>query len=66
VCVNAGKKSQIIACVNWGFYIDDGTPTKVTFDPSPPEVSGTAQQQVRDALDRFEMIPGNTPANIQF
>jgi len=64
VCVNAGQKSRIIACVNWGYYIDAAG--KVAFDPKPPVPSGSPPQQVKDALQRFEKISGNTSANIQF
>lgn len=66
VCVDADAKvkSQIIACVNYGFYIDAGG--KLAFDPKPPTTSGTAPQPVKDALDRFEKIPKNTSANIEF
>lgn len=64
VCVNSGQKSTIIACVNWGFYIDGAG--NVSFDPKPPTGSGSPPQQVKDALDRFERIAGNSSANIQF
>jgi hypothetical protein len=64
VCANKNEKSRIIGCVTFGFYIDaDG---KVAFEPRPPTLSGTAPQQVKDALGRFENIKGNTSANIQF
>ena len=66
VCVNPGAKSKIIACVNWGFYIDGNLPYRVTFDPAPPVGTGSPPKQVKDALDRFEQIKGNTSANIQF
>jgi hypothetical protein len=66
VCVNAGVKSKIIACVNWGFYVGEKPLYSVAFDPAPPVGSGAAPQQVKDALDRFEQIPGNMSANIQF
>jgi hypothetical protein len=64
VCVNAGKQSTIIACINWGFYIDANG--KAGFDPKPPVPSTAPPRQVKVALDRFEKIAGNGKANIQF
>ncbi len=51
VCVNPGAKAKIIACLNWGYYIDKDA--KVGFDPKPPTASATPPQEAKDALDRF-------------
>ncbi len=64
VCVNKGQKAKIIACLTWGFYIDKDA--KIAFDPKPPVGSGTPPQEVKDALNRFEQLTGNTSADIQF
>jgi hypothetical protein len=66
VCVNKEKPSKIIACLTWGFYVDEKG--NVAFDPKPPVGSGPPPPPptVKDALDRFEKLPGNTESNIKF
>jgi outer membrane protein OmpA-like peptidoglycan-associated protein len=64
ICDNAGTQRRVIACVNWGLYID--STGVVSFSPATPVASCGPTQQLEDATTRFEGIAGNQSANIDF
>jgi len=52
----------VLACVAWGYYIDDhGT---VMLHPAPPFAYSGAGSEVLDAIDRWERIPGHAQSGI--
>ena len=59
----AGGIGTVLACVEWGYYIDDAG--RVSFYPARPQAFAGALREVRDATERWDAIPGNTKANIR-
>lgn len=64
VCDNPGVQRRVMACVNWGLYIDNAG--VVSFRPATPAASCGPTQQLQDATTRFEGMAGNQSANIDF
>ncbi len=63
VCDEGGVR-KVLACVNWGYYINDsGT---VNFRPAIPVPSCGATRQLRDAAARWDAISGNQDTDITF
>jgi hypothetical protein len=58
----AGGKGTVLACVDWGYYLDDTG--KVSFYPAVPTAYPGAVPQVLDATKRWDAIPGMTKANV--
>lgn len=58
----AGGKGTVLACVEWGYYIDDAG--KATFYPATPVAHAGALTEVTDAAARWDAIDGNTKANV--
>ncbi len=58
----ADGKGTVLACVDWGYYIDDKG--AATFYPATPTAYVGATQEVGDAADRWDGISGNTKANL--
>lgn len=64
ICENAGAQGRVIGCINWGLYIDSSG--AVSFSPATPTATCGPSQQLQDATTRWEAIPGNQSANIDF
>jgi hypothetical protein len=64
VCQTVSGSKWIAACVNWGFYTDSSG--NISFFPATPVASCRYTQQVRDASQRWDAIPGNTHTGITF
>lgn len=58
----AGGKGTVLACVDWGYYIDDAG--AATFYPTTPTAYTGAVQELTDAAERWDNIAGNTKANL--
>ena len=58
----AGGKGTVLACVEWGYYIDDAG--KATFYPATPVTFTGAVTELTDAATRWDGIAGNSPANL--
>lgn len=58
----AGGKGTVLACVDWGYYLDDTG--KVSFYPAIPTAYPSAVPQVLDATKRWDAIAGTTKANV--
>jgi hypothetical protein len=64
ICTPSSGSSTVLGCVNWGYYIDGSG--VVAFRPATPSATCGTVQQVTDATQRWDAIPGNTAANIDF
>ncbi len=64
VCQNISGGRWIAACVQWGFFTDSSG--NVEFRPAVPVATCSNPQQVRDASERWDAIPGNTRTGITF
>jgi hypothetical protein len=64
ICTPSTGQSTVLGCVNWGYYIDGSG--VVAFRPAAPTAACGTQQVVTDATQRWDAIPGNTAANIDF
>lgn len=64
LCEKPGLQRKVMACVNWGYYIDSAG--AVSFRPAVPVPSCGPTQELQDATTRWEAIAGNLPANIDF
>ncbi len=64
VCEGMLGDKKTIAGVNWGYYIDDAG--DISFRPATPIPFCGPSQELKDAVKRWDAIPGNTPANIDF
>lgn len=58
----AGGKGTVLACVQWGYYIDDTG--KATFYPATPVTFTGSVTELGDAAARWDGIEGNTKANL--
>ena len=58
----AGGKGTVLACVDWGYYIDDAG--KASFYPAKPTAYAGAVTELTDAAARCDGIAGNTNANL--
>jgi len=58
----AGGKGTVLACVEWGYYIDDTG--KATFYPATPVTHTGSVTELDDAAARWDGIEGNTKANL--
>ncbi len=58
----AGGKGTVLACVQWGYYIDDTG--KATFYPATPVTFTGSVTELDDATARWDGIEGNTKANL--
>ena len=58
----AGGKATVLACVDWGYYIDDAG--AATFYPAKPTAYVGAVAELTDAAARWDGIAGNTKANL--
>lgn len=58
----AGGKGTVLACVDWGYYVDDAG--AATFYPATPTAHTGAVQELTDATDRWDNMAGNTKANL--
>ena len=58
----AGGKGTVLACVDWGYYIDDKG--VASFYPAAPTAYVGAVQELVDAADRWDNMAGNTKANL--
>jgi hypothetical protein len=64
VCERGDGTRRVMACVEWGYYIDgDG---KVSFLPAVPAAACGPTPEVRDAARRWEGLPGLQPTGITF
>jgi hypothetical protein len=59
----AGGKGTVLACVDWGYYIDDAR--KASFYPAKPTAYAGTITEMTDAAARWDGIAGNTKANLQ-
>jgi hypothetical protein len=64
VCQTVSGKKWVAACVNWGYYTDSSG--NISFLPATPVASCGYVQQVKDASERWDTIPGNTKTGIKF
>lgn len=58
----AGGKGTVLACVEWGYYIDDTG--AATFYPATPVTFTGAVTELTDAATRWDGLSGNTPTNL--
>jgi len=58
----AGGNGTVLACVDWGYYIDDAG--AATFYPAKPTAYVGAVQELTDAAERWDGMAGNTKANL--
>lgn len=58
----SGGKATVLACIDWGYYIDEAG--AATFYPTVPTAHVGAVQELTDAAERWDAIPGNTKANL--
>jgi hypothetical protein len=58
----AGGSGTVLACVDWGYYIDDAG--AATFYPAKPTAYAGAVQELTDAAARWDAQAGNTKANL--
>lgn len=58
----AGDKGTVLACIEWGYYIDDAG--KAAFYPASPVAHTGAMPEVTDAAARWDGIEGNTKMNL--
>jgi len=58
----ADGKGTVLACIDWGYYIDDKG--AATFYPTTPTAYVGAVAELTDAAARWDAISGNTKANI--
>jgi hypothetical protein len=58
----AGGKGTVLACVQWGYYIDDTG--KAAFYPATPVTFTGSVTELDDAAARWDGIEGNTKANL--
>jgi hypothetical protein len=59
----AGGKGTVLACVDWGYYIDDAG--SASFYPASPTASVGAVPEFTDAVARWEKLPGHTKVNLK-
>lgn len=64
VCENLAHKKKMVACVTWGYYIDSSG--NIAFRPATPVVNCNHTTEAREASERWDAIPGNTPTGITF
>jgi hypothetical protein len=57
-----GGKGTVLACVDWGYYIDDKG--VASFYPAKPTAYTGAVPEILDAAERWDKMPGNDKANI--
>jgi hypothetical protein len=58
----AGGKGTVLACVEWGYYIDDAG--HATMYPATPVTFTGSVTELNDAATRWDGIAGNTNANL--
>jgi hypothetical protein len=58
----ADGKGTVLACVDWGYYIDDAG--AATFYPATPTAYVGAVAELTNAAARWDGIAGNTKANL--
>jgi hypothetical protein len=61
-CLCADGKGTVLACVDWGYYIDDAS--AASFYPAKPTAYTGAVQELTDSAKRWDNIAGNTNANL--
>lgn len=59
----AGGKGTVLACVDWGYYIDASG--SVSMYPATPTATVGAVPQLTDAVARWEALPGHTKVNLK-
>jgi hypothetical protein len=59
----AGGKGTVLACVDWGYYIDASG--AVSMYPATPTATVGAVPQFTDAVARWENLPGHTKVNLK-
>ncbi|HEV8324019.1 MAG TPA: hypothetical protein VG389_20550 [Myxococcota bacterium] len=64
VCYNAGKPPVALGCVTWGYYIDGAG--KLSLRPPKPIASCGVSVEFRDALARWNAMPGNEKLEMAF
>ncbi|MBZ0236391.1 MAG: hypothetical protein K8M05_28950 [Deltaproteobacteria bacterium] len=58
----AGGKGTVLACIDWGYYIDDAG--AATFYPAKPVATAGAVKELTDAATRWDGMEGNDKANL--
>ncbi|HEX7836473.1 MAG TPA: hypothetical protein VF469_03370 [Kofleriaceae bacterium] len=58
----AGGKGTVLACIDWGYYIDDKG--AASFYPAKPTAYAGSVQELTDAAERWDGLAGNTKANL--
>jgi hypothetical protein len=51
-----GDEWQFIACVKWGYYLNEDK--KLVLRPSKPQTLNKLPQEVKDAIERWNTLPG--------
>jgi hypothetical protein len=64
VCETVSGRKWTVGYVHWGYYINSAG--NIAFEPTTPEAFCGYSQQVRDASERWDAIPGNTHTGITF
>ena len=59
----AGGKGTVLACVDWGYYIDAAG--SASFYPASPTASVGAVPEFTHAVERWEKLPGHTKVNLK-
>ena len=59
----AGGKGTVLACVDWGYYIDDAG--SASFYPATPAARPGAVAELTDAVARWDKLPGHTKVNLK-